>query len=212
MAAEHNEFLAEDVPITIVPNFEHSVLHFIAGDFGPFDPLTPVEVPLWLAIALKKRHKCQIEQPDWMDQEYLGRKLESEKEEGTLVEMPYHYMETASLLFNNALDDIRDAERIRTTLEDIENRRQAKLLSGLKSIGGAVSDGDPPTSANLSNVGAMELTSIRPFMVQAFDDFYFLTKKAGAAGAAGPAVGQQNQVDDDGDAGAGGGRPLRRFR
>ncbi|RZR93086.1 hypothetical protein BHM03_00021490 [Ensete ventricosum] len=36
------------------------------GDFGPFRPNIASEVPLWLAVALKKRGKCDIRAPDWM--------------------------------------------------------------------------------------------------------------------------------------------------
>jgi GINS complex subunit 2 len=36
------------------------------GDFGPFFPQIPTKVPLWLAVALKKRSKCTIRTPDWM--------------------------------------------------------------------------------------------------------------------------------------------------
>lgn len=36
------------------------------GDFGPFFPQIPAKVPLWLAVALKKRGKCAIRRPEWM--------------------------------------------------------------------------------------------------------------------------------------------------
>lgn len=36
------------------------------GDFGPFRPNIASEVPLWLAVALKERGKCDIRAPDWM--------------------------------------------------------------------------------------------------------------------------------------------------
>jgi len=36
------------------------------GDFGPFTPQIVTQVPLWLAIALKKRGKCSIRPPQWM--------------------------------------------------------------------------------------------------------------------------------------------------
>ncbi|RWW28483.1 hypothetical protein GW17_00007040 [Ensete ventricosum] len=37
-----------------------------SGDFGPFRPNIASEVPLWLAVALKKRGKCDIRAPDWI--------------------------------------------------------------------------------------------------------------------------------------------------
>ena len=44
-------------------------LHFliIQGDFGPFSPGMPVEVPIWLAVTLKQRNKCKINCPAWLD-------------------------------------------------------------------------------------------------------------------------------------------------
>ena len=61
------EFLAEDQLVTILPSFKADKVTLIEGEFGPFRPATPVEVPLWMAIQLKKFHKCQIKAPDWMD-------------------------------------------------------------------------------------------------------------------------------------------------
>jgi hypothetical protein len=36
------------------------------GDYGPFFPQIAAQVPLWLAVALKKRGKCTIRPPLWM--------------------------------------------------------------------------------------------------------------------------------------------------
>ena len=36
------------------------------GTFGPFTPNMPIQVPLWLAVFLHKREKCQVEPPAWM--------------------------------------------------------------------------------------------------------------------------------------------------
>ena len=42
------------------------VLGGYQGDFGPFLPQLATKVPLWLAVALKKRGKCTIRSPEWM--------------------------------------------------------------------------------------------------------------------------------------------------
>ena len=124
------EFYAEDVRVTIVPKFKHKKLHFICGDFGPFKPQTPLSVPLWLAIALKKRHRCSIQQPNWLTVESLTAILREEKDglsKNDLSGLPFHYMEVASLLFNNASDDIHEVDKIRTLLEDVEYLRAGKI-------------------------------------------------------------------------------------
>ena len=43
----------------------------LQGDYGPFNPSFPVDVPLWMALALHKRNKCRIQAPDWMSVQNL---------------------------------------------------------------------------------------------------------------------------------------------
>ena len=35
-------------------------MRFLAGEFGPFKPAKPLAVPLWLAIYLKQRKRCDV--------------------------------------------------------------------------------------------------------------------------------------------------------
>ena len=53
--------------MTILPNFTEGQFSFMEGKYGPFRPAVPVQVPLWLAIELRKFRKCNIKAPDWMD-------------------------------------------------------------------------------------------------------------------------------------------------
>lgn len=48
-------------------------MEFISGTYGPFKPAKPVTVPLWLAVYLKQRKKCDVQTPNWMDVEYLKK-------------------------------------------------------------------------------------------------------------------------------------------
>jgi len=204
--ANVSEFLAEDTPITIIPKFRHDVLHFISGDFGPFTPQSPVEVPLWLAVTLKKRQKCQIKPPEWMDAEHLVNKLEREKTNDEFQDLPYHFMEIVSILFNSAVDDIEDADRIRTLLEDIQNVRQTKIRKGMQSVADDVRDGGTITSVKLNNIGSIEINSVRPFLVEALDKF-FVYSNAGASNAdATGAAGNSGGAEGEGET-----RRLRRF-
>eukprot|EP00743_Colponemidia_sp_Colp-15_P011610 GILK01013003.1.p1 GENE.GILK01013003.1~~GILK01013003.1.p1 ORF type:complete len:196 (+),score=35.33 GILK01013003.1:69-656(+) len=180
------EFMAEDELISIVPNFtQHDKISFIRGEFGPFRPSMPVDVPLWLAIYLKKRHKCQIKPPNWLSLEELTERVDLEKRNvDRFVEMPYHYMEIASLLLNHASDDMPSASRLRTMLEDLQNIRRSKIMNGLKVLEGNTS------SVKLNNISAMEINSIRPFFAEALDTFYALAKdeKDGNNAAGGPPI------------------------
>ena len=76
------EFLAENLLISIRPNFSENKICLISvssytysvlitysncqGDYGPFNPLVSVGVPLWLGVNLKQRQKCRIEAPEWL--------------------------------------------------------------------------------------------------------------------------------------------------
>jgi len=59
---------------------------FNQGTLPPLKPLQLSQVPLWLAISLKKKHKCSIVSPQWMsvgkepyheraEREYFGQTL-----------------------------------------------------------------------------------------------------------------------------------------
>lgn len=37
------------------------------GTFGPFFPNQRAQVPLWLALTLKRQKKCRIVLPDWLE-------------------------------------------------------------------------------------------------------------------------------------------------
>lgn len=58
------------------------------GDVGPFQPQRPVQVPLWLAITLKTRHKCTIRPPDWLSKGTVPAGAGREVPAGTLAQPP----------------------------------------------------------------------------------------------------------------------------
>eukprot|EP01117_Protostelium_nocturnum_P014206 TRINITY_DN5384_c0_g1_i2.p1 TRINITY_DN5384_c0_g1~~TRINITY_DN5384_c0_g1_i2.p1 ORF type:complete len:115 (-),score=39.80 TRINITY_DN5384_c0_g1_i2:476-820(-) len=60
------DFFAEDEKITIEPNFNMEAVTFISGTLGPFKTLQKTEVPLWLAVELKQKRKCNIVIPSWL--------------------------------------------------------------------------------------------------------------------------------------------------
>jgi GINS complex subunit 2 len=85
--------------------------------YGPFKAATHTQVPLWLAIYLRKLQKCRIKAPDWMDLglfaaacllalnrcvSSLAEALESHKKREQSRELfepiHFHFMEIAALL------------------------------------------------------------------------------------------------------------------
>ncbi|THU52820.1 hypothetical protein C4D60_Mb10t07960 [Musa balbisiana] len=157
------EFLAEDEKVEIIPKFSLGSLHMICGDFGPFRPNIASEVPLWLAVALKERGKCDIRAPDWMSVDKLMQILEAERESPREFQpLPFHYIEISKLLFKHAHDNIQDIYmvsikctnasctaiyislfslsvmiiQVRSLIEDIRDVRFHKVETGLQMISG----------------------------------------------------------------------------
>jgi len=161
------EFVAEDEIVDIVPNIRMDALNMICGDFGPFYPQIPAKVPLWLAVALKKRGKCTIRTPDWMTVDRLTQVLEAERESSREFQpLPFHYIEISKLLFDHARDDISDAYLVRSLVEDIRDVRFHKVETGLETISGRTH------AVKLKNLSAMEVNIVRPFMVRTLQAFY----------------------------------------
>tara|TARA_B110001452_G_C15196029_1_gene415155 strand:+ start:200 stop:811 length:612 start_codon:yes stop_codon:yes gene_type:complete len=152
-------------------------------------PPNPIEVPLWLALFYKKRDKCRIIPPDWLEPgartrpgmpllaasaahrlplpwtDALERVLGEEKgNQNAFAELPFHYVEVSKELLETAADDLPDVHKIRSLLLDIEDARRQKVERGLRNFD------HNTTSVKLKNLAAMELNRIRTVATKALDD------------------------------------------
>ncbi|KAM9973671.1 hypothetical protein ACTFIW_010785 [Dictyostelium discoideum] len=165
------EFLAEDTTITVVPNFKMESLIFLSGEYGPFVPSFPIEIPLWLAISLKKKKKCTITPPDWMTYNKLNAKYQEEnKIKDGFIELPENFIEISSLLLANCPDDIKDINIIRILIRDIISRRENKLEESLKSHLNSLTDFESVTTMEFKNFSMMEINKIRASYVSGIND------------------------------------------
>ncbi|EGZ19885.1 hypothetical protein PHYSODRAFT_328060 [Phytophthora sojae] len=181
LSASETEFLAEQELIAILPHFHlrdnNGMLNFISGDFGPFQPGITTHVPLWLAIMLKQLNKCRILAPSWLSVDYLMSRLEREKASDAFEELPFHYLEVASLLLKNAPEDLDQGEHLRSLLEDLQNVRQDKIRNGLSRIAGdVVQSGGSASVIQMNNISALEINSVREFMIGSLNQFYRLSR------------------------------------
>jgi GINS complex subunit 2 len=94
------EFLAETELMEIIPNFKKDEVKLMCGTYGPFKPNKPVKVPLWLAVQFKKNKKCRIVPPIWLDLEFLSGKVELEKGNDSLQDLPFYFFEIYQILFH----------------------------------------------------------------------------------------------------------------
>ena len=61
------EYVASSETIVdILPLISLDRVRLLSGTYGPFQPPTRAQVPLWLAILLRKKRKCVIVPPEWL--------------------------------------------------------------------------------------------------------------------------------------------------
>ncbi len=151
------------VPLTPAPALTLPLL--TQGTVDEMRPPEPIRVPLWLALFFKKRDKCRLTPPEWLDPEALEKTLNDERTNtGQFAEIPFHYIEVAKELLECAADDIPDVHRVRSLLKDIEDVRRGKVERGLRNF-------DQNTmSVKLTNLSAMELNRIRTVAAGALDE------------------------------------------
>lgn len=59
------------LPVCQCPHVHARTRTRAQGTYGPFQPNMPTDVPLWMALMLRKRKKCRIQPPAWMSVENL---------------------------------------------------------------------------------------------------------------------------------------------
>ena len=162
----------------VVPSFQHDVLRFVTGNYGPFEPQEPCEVPLWLACLLRKRKMCMVEAPAWLRTEALERTRDAETEDRDAFQaLPAHYVEVAALLLECAGDDLAAAcgaatvSKLRECLADVEAARVAKVREGMLAVARQACADETTFSVKMNGASAMEVTAVRGQLLAALDGF-----------------------------------------
>ncbi|KAI8968947.1 DNA replication complex GINS protein PSF2 [Mycotypha africana] len=180
------EFIAGNEMIKIIPKEKMNKLQFIQGIFGPFQPPIEAEVPVWLAILMKKNNKCSIVCPEWLDvgkvkdqchrsMKYLKQRHAEEEKEDEFSKVPFHYLELSQMLLETAPDDIPDAEQVRQALKDLRETRQVKAKLGLNIL--------DDRWLHIPNMSLMEINEIKPFYSRAFEELRRIRLNSRGAGS-----------------------------
>uniref|UniRef100_A0A6B2LKV4 Uncharacterized protein n=2 Tax=Arcella intermedia TaxID=1963864 RepID=A0A6B2LKV4_9EUKA len=161
--------MAEDEWVTILPSFNHPTMHFISGDIGPFEVSIPINVPLWLAITLKKRKMCNIKPPSWMTTENIRSLVQREKSLEGFQQLPsLHLMEISFEILKYASEDLiasneKDIDELRVAIEDLFYIRNHKIRNGFVTLG---TEDISLSSIKLNGIQSMELNNIRPIFTE----------------------------------------------
>ncbi|KAK7205051.1 hypothetical protein BZA70DRAFT_278968 [Myxozyma melibiosi] len=162
-------FLAENTKVTIIPRQALDSVDLIGLKLPSMRPMRRVEVPLWVAIILKKQSRCNIVSPAWLSEDNLKKAYEAEASNMTRFsdKLPWEWIEVGELVLESAPDDLSSAPHvIRNLLRDIREIRQAKVRAGLRGL--------EYTYMQLDHIGAMELNEIRPFVTMTMNELRIL--------------------------------------
>lgn len=128
-------FMVKHESIDIKPNFISDKLKLISGEFGPFRAGVISEVPIWLALYLKKRGKCTILLSEDFSVQLLKAKIKEETEsKGSLTKINHNFFEIFDVVAKAAKDDIEDFESVRSMVDDLKERRMAKISRRIQKM------------------------------------------------------------------------------
>ncbi|KAK9389020.1 hypothetical protein V1515DRAFT_596856 [Lipomyces mesembrius] len=187
-------FLAENSLLTIIPRQAMESIELIGGTIPSMRPMRRIEVPIWVAVLLKKQSRCNIVPPNWLSEENLKITYDAEAANMTRfsANLPWEWVEVGELILGSAPDDLSSPPHvIRNLLRDIREVRQAKARAGLKNLNDSY--------LQLDNVGAMELNEIRSFVTMAMNQLRIMQGTREGAERQDVDVEPDDQDDDDDD-------------
>jgi GINS complex subunit 2 len=173
------EFFAEETIVTVTPSIDHPKLKFISGEFGPLFAGVDCQLPLWLAITLKKKGKCIIEIPEWMSVQRLEEYVARERSEPTFELLPFHYIEISLLLLTHCKEHIKNLDKVSALLEDLQNIRMDRAKLGMQAIAEKVRTGEAVPCVGLNGIACAEIQLLKPLFVRSMAMFDKLTKVEG---------------------------------
>jgi len=112
------EFVASiETNISILPLISLDRVRLLSGTYGPFQPPAHAEVPLWLAISLRKKRKCVVIPPEWLSVgtsyffffsniDALSEYLRLETSALPFAPLPLHYVVVAKLLLEQFVSEM----------------------------------------------------------------------------------------------------------
>lgn len=160
-------FMAENETISIIPRQQLDELKLIGGTIRRMRPPQRSEVPIWLALLLKRQKRATVVPPAWLSIEELEQRLEEEKkidehgENAGFSPLPFRWVEVSDLLLDVAADDIPDSDLVRRLLRDLRETRQAKARDGLEVLEDRI--------LQMDNIGLTEINEIRAIFSGSMD-------------------------------------------
>ncbi|WFD31062.1 DNA replication protein psf2 [Malassezia sp. CBS 17886] len=154
--------------VRILPLVSIDRVRLLSGTYGPFRPPAHTEVPLWLALSLRKKRKCVVIPPEWISVDVLSEYVRQETSMLPFAPLPLHFVAISKLLLEQyawgwhtftcrAAEDIPSSSRVRALLKGLLETRQSKIMAGLEMLNPA------HVELQMTNISSLEIAGLRPF-------------------------------------------------
>ncbi|XBW37609.1 hypothetical protein QEN19_003190 [Hanseniaspora menglaensis] len=121
----------------------------------------PIEIPLWVAMILKKQRFCRLVTPSWLSVARLKEYLIFEKKTPyKFSALPWSWMVISKMFINQFADDLPKEDSVtelRSILQDIREIRMAKVQRGMEILN--------ESHLQLDNLSLLEINEFRPFIL-----------------------------------------------
>lgn len=170
LSSKEIAFLAEQENIYILPRYSTNGITLIAKSMPKLKALQKTEVPIWLAILLKKQNKCNIVIPEWLSVPYLSNKYkEEQRKKDRVSRLPWNWIPISKILLDTCPDDFVDSpHQLRALIQDLREIRLLKTRKGFKMI--------EDNYLELTGLSLLEINEIRPFLTKTMDTLRALKK------------------------------------
>lgn len=178
-----------NVNSTLIGNSKDEVTDDEGTDFDDFDwsfittdqnvlrrikSLIPIEIPIWMAMILKKQRFCRVVPPAWFAEKKLNEFLIFEKKNPyKFANLPWNWMVVSKLFLSKFQDDLEgdcDIDVIRGLLQDIREIRMAKVQKGIEILN--------ESHLQLDNLSLLEINEYRPFIITTMNKMKDLHKSS----------------------------------
>lgn len=169
---EHEEM--EDEEASEFDNFDWSFITTDHNVLRQIKSLIPIEIPLWMAMILKKQRFCRLVPPTWFRERKLKEFLMFEKKNPyKFSSLPWNWMIITKLFLNKFQEDLdseSNIDTIRGLLQDIREIRMAKVQKGIEILN--------ESHLQLDNLSLLEINEFRPFIITTMNKMKNLHKSS----------------------------------
>lgn len=152
---------SESAHVDIIMRQPLPQMTLLQGTIGPVAALQRTEVPMWLAILLRRQQRCTVLIPSWLSKDTIKGWISDERRRtDSLTPLPWHWYSIGLVLLKEARPDFAESPlELQALLAELHDLRGAKTRAGLSSLDGVY--------LNLTGLAHLEIASLKPILAPA---------------------------------------------